>query len=308
MKLLLYKLLLLSISTTGASILSFAQTNDYFNNNPYWQVNSICAVPYPCLQNETFNYYIDGDTVLNNLTYKKVMKQGSGYFSWMGNPPAGCSGTYSYIDTIPWCYVRSSAKQMFIWMPPDTSEQLLFDFDLSVGDTLPLSYTTWTTDIYVTAIDSFVTGSGYRKRFMLAGNTWSTHILEGVGSDKGLTEPISIPFECGYNLLCYGTNDTAWYPVQGPTCNLETDNFSIQQQPAINLFPNPANDQITIKLAEISPPMQISVYTTLGQVVYANTSTNTNPIIPVHQLENGVYLLHLSNTTTLFTRRIIIQH
>jgi hypothetical protein len=61
-------------------------------------------------------------------------------------------------------------------------------------------------------------------------------------------------------------------------------------------------------LAEISPPMQISVYTTLGQVVYANTSTNTNPIIPVHQLENGVYLLHLSNTTTLFTRRIIIQH
>ena len=308
MKLLLYKLLLLSISTTGASMLGFAQGNEYFNNNSYWQVNSICAVPYPCLQNETFNYYIDGDTVMNNITYKKVMKQGAGYFSWMGNPPAGCSGTYSYIDTIPWCYVRSFGKQMFIWMPSDTSEQLLFDFNLNVGDTLPLSYTTWTTDIYVTAIDSFITGTGYRKRFTLAGNTWSTHILEGVGSDKGLIEPISIPFECGYNLLCYGTNDTAWYPVQGPTCDLQTNSNTNHSESEIQVYPNPAGDQINMTQVKGNQSLTFVIYDQLGKVIYTGQINSGNYTIPCSTWDNGMYILYVYGEGQLLHQKIIIQH
>lgn len=286
----------------------FAQGNEYFNVNPYWQVNKMCAVPYPCIQNETYNYFIGSDSSVNTLTYKKVMKQGSGYYSWIGNPPAGCSGTYMYIDTIPWCLVRSAGKQMYVWMPSDTAEQLLFDFNLQVGDTLPISYTTWNNDVFVTAIDSFNTGVGYRKRFALGGNTWATYLLEGVGSDKGFLEPISIPLECGYDLLCYGTNDTAWYPVQGPTCNLQTAANSLVFGKDVTVYPNPASDQLIISLPTDEKDVTVMLYDQSGRVIYTAMPNSSIISIPVETRPNGIYVLHVTGTTSSYHQKIVIQH
>jgi len=72
---------------------------------------------------------------------------------------------------------------MFIFVPGDTAEMLLYDFDLEVGDTLPVTYNN-PPGVYVTAVDSFYTSAGYRKRFMLAGDTWSKFLIEGVGHSK----------------------------------------------------------------------------------------------------------------------------
>lgn len=286
----------------------FAQGNEYFNINPYWQVHKVCAVPYPCIQDETYNYYIGGDTVINSLTYKKVMKQGSGYYSWFGNPPAGCSGTYMYIDTIPWCAVRSVGKQMFVLMPSDTSEQLLFNFNLQVGDTLPISYTTWNNDVFVTAIDSFYTGAGYKKRFALGGNTWATYLLEGVGSDKGLLEPVSVALECDYNLLCYGTNDTAWYPIQGPTCNLQTNANSFAFGKDINVHPNPTHDQLFVSLPTYEKDVTVTLYDQSGRAIYTVKPNSSIFAIPTETRPNGIYILHIASTIFTYHQKIVIQH
>ncbi len=284
----------------------FAQGNEYFNVNPYWQVNKMCAVPYPCIQNETYNYFIGGDSSVNTLTYKKVMKQGSGYYSWMGNPPAGCSGTYMYIDTIPWCLVRSAGKQMYVWMPSDTAEQLLFDFNLQVGDTLPISYTTWNNDVFVTAIDSFNTGVGYKKRFALGGNTWATYLLEGVGSDKGLLEPVSVALECGYNLICYGTNDTAWYPVQGPTCNLHVAVSPTLTQSKLSVYPNPANTHVQITAPEFVNEMTITIIDVYGRILESYQSTNGNSAFSCEHLAIGAYWIFVQSASDTFQAPLII--
>lgn len=121
-------------------------------------------------------------------------------------------------------------KKMFLRQPADTSEYLLYDFNLLVGDTLPVSYNNYATDITVTAIDSIYTSSGYRKRFQLAGGTWSTYLLEGIGHSKGLVEPMNFPLECGYNLDCYSLNDTAYYPIVGAACYINVGMQTYQRQ------------------------------------------------------------------------------
>lgn len=110
-----------------------AQPNLYFQNNPVWQVSSSCAVPAPCIQEESKNYFLNGDTTINSYTFKKVYKKGQGFYNWMAPPPIGCTGSYWFIDTIPTYFLRSIGKQIYLRQPSDTSEYLLYDFDLSIG-------------------------------------------------------------------------------------------------------------------------------------------------------------------------------
>ena len=48
-----------------------AQIPDYFANNPQWRVDAMCAVPAPCIENDEYVYYINGDSTIGNHIYKK---------------------------------------------------------------------------------------------------------------------------------------------------------------------------------------------------------------------------------------------
>lgn len=232
----------------------FAQVNDYFLNNPIWKENSVCAIFSTCIENNTYNYYIGGDTIINNLQYKAIYKKGTIIrYLQSSNPNPGCAtGTFNYVDTLPLFFIRSAGKQIYAYSSNQFNpEQLLYDFNLQVGDSLPLTALNTVPDIIVTAIDSFYTATGYWKRFYLdQTNTWCQYLLEGVGSDRGLIAPTEIPFECGFNQICYGQQDTGYYPQLGPTCDIP---LSVQQPVAEKLslpvYPNPATDQLQLGIA-----------------------------------------------------------
>jgi hypothetical protein len=243
---------------------SFSQVNAYFLNNPVWLASSSCAVPAPCIQNESYNYYVNGDTILNSLVYKKIFMQGQGTYNWMAPPPNnGCSGSYTYINTVPSYFLRSAGKKMFLRQPSDTAEYLLYDFNLNVGDTLPLSYNNYANNVIVTAKDSIYTPYGYRMRFTLS-NSWSQYLLEGIGHSKGLVEPLNVPLECGYNLNCFSLNDTAYFPAIGPGCLL-LGIVSLPGKIPISVFPNPFNDFTTIQLNSFEDNAEINIYNLYGQ-------------------------------------------
>jgi hypothetical protein len=255
-----FTLLLVIINAEG-------QQNQYFQNNPQWQVSSSCAVPLPCVQQETRNYNVNGDTIINALTYKQIYKKGEGTYNWMGSPPAGCSGSYWYIDTVPSWFLRSDGKQMYLRQPNDASEYLLYDFDLAIGDTLPVTFNNYQSDVYVTGADSIYTPYGYRKRFELAGNTVAQYLIEGVGSSNGLIEPVSLVFECGNSLLCFSLNDTSYYPVAGPSCNLTVGISSPENNSIISIAPNPFSTHTMINTGNTFNNATITVFNSTGQVV-----------------------------------------
>ena len=125
----------------GISLLSDAssQNNNYFDNNPRWLQTGACGVPAPCILQTEYIHYFENDTLINNTTYKILRKVGTGNHVWLAPPPSqNCTGAIA-INEIS-AYIRQDNKQVYIYDLFNATEELLYDFDLNVGDTLPESY------------------------------------------------------------------------------------------------------------------------------------------------------------------------
>jgi hypothetical protein len=273
---------------------SFSQTNTYFLNNPVWQVFSSCAVPLPCIRNEYYNYYVNGDTIINSLVYKKIYKQGQVTYSWMAAPPWGCSGSYNYVDTFPTYFMRSVGKKIFLHQY-DTTDYLLYDFNLSIGDTLPLSLVNSATDLVVAEIDSIFTTYGYRKRFRIVdGGSTTTYLIEGIGHLNGLVEPLNVVFECGYSLVCFSLNDTAYFPSIGTTCNLLLGIVSLKDEKPPAVFPNPFDNFTTIYFNPITEFAELIIFNIEGQIIRTMKDISGGSVkIERGSLSSGFYFYEL---------------
>lgn len=291
----IYSLLIISLWFCLTQNVASAQINDYLLHNPIWRDSSTCAVPHPCIRYEGYNFYVNGDTTWNGLVYKKIFRKGAGEYVWFSPTPPQCSGTYSYVETEPSFILRSFGKQMFIKIQSELTEQLLYDFDLDVGDTLPNTYNNLPGNIiYVTAIDSFYTPYGYRKIFTLAGANWAQYLIEGVGSSHGLIEPLGNFFDCGYQLLCYSLNDTSWYPAQRISCNIPLGVEEVFDMKPLKVSPNPFMNECTVSTEHPFRNAHLRITNALGEVVESRSGINGNSIIIRKDvLKPGVYWVNI---------------
>ncbi len=290
---------------------AFSQGNTYLSNNPVWQITSTCNTGGYCIQQENYNYFTGGDTLLGLHQYKMIFRKGEGSYFWMSSPPVppGCSGTYWYVNPQPSFFMRSAGKQMFIRELSDTTERLLYDFDLEAGDTLPLTYNNFSTGITVTLVDSFLTPQGYRKKFSLSGNTWSQFLLEGIGHDLGLTEPMQVPLECGYQMLCFSLNDTACWPASGPGCDMAVGMPGSIPAASFRFTPNPATSLISLQTNRPAQDATIIILSCSGQCIremhHVNTCAQT---LDCSDLRPGLYLFVLIvDGNVAFREKVIIQ-
>ncbi len=288
-----------------------AQTNHYFQNNPVWQINSQCASPFPCIEDQTYNYYINGDTTINSMVYKKIFVSGSG-FVWTAQPPPNpCSSApFSYVNVYPDFFLRSAGKQMYLRTLGDTTDVLLYDFDLQIGDSLPITYNNFSQSTYITGIDSIQTPNGYLKKFMLSGSSWSSYLLEGIGHSKGLVEPMNVPLECGYELLCYSLNDSAYYPAAGPTCFLFVGQEPEKYSPKNSISPNPSAGLFHINMQEDLNGAELQIISLQGQICFQRQGLSGRKIsIAAESLPNGVYFIKILQDSKLNTiQKIVIAH
>ena len=134
------------LTVTGLS------AQDYLADGPLWRVRSLCGVPAPCIATDNYLYFTAGDSVIEGVTYTKVLRQGSVTYNWQAPPPplSNCSGTTNYGPDydVPQL-VRQVDRQLRIW--DGTADVLLHEFDLVVGSTLPQSWTNWNEEITVSA-------------------------------------------------------------------------------------------------------------------------------------------------------------
>lgn len=63
--------------------------------------------------------------------------------------------------------------------------------------------------------------------------------------------------------------------------------------PGLQVYPNPANDRLTVGNIDIGTLVQI--FDLVGRQMYATTTTENRQIIDVHELQAGVYVLQLTN-------------
>lgn len=72
------------------------------------------------------------------------------------------------------------------------------------------------------------------------------------------------------------------------------------QNNLIKLYPNPANDKLTVTLSEVEAPFLIQIINTLGEVIQSNDLQQPITTINIQSLPNGIYFLKINNSTQTF--------
>lgn len=162
----------------------------------------------------------------------------------------------------------------------------------------PFHYITFTvkdTDTDATLADANVT---------LAGSGSSTTNNEGVawhtseGGNLNYTVSRRGYFSTSGTVQIPETTSETIYMTFNPNA---VDNLN---QTQINVYPNPAKNQISIDGCQ---KMQINIYNLLGELIYANTS-NTNTLeINTSTWPSGTYLIKTQNARESIIKKIIVQ-
>lgn len=309
LKLIFICLLLIVVSN------SYCQTYHQFpDSNAVWCADRGLLNYQPLDTDEyhtyTYQQYLLGDTLINGVAYHKIIE--NGIFSWVAIPPY-YMGSLPYYNQYDGCY-RESNKQIFYVPPSTTTEYLLYDFNLNIGDTLPPTYVNGAGSIVVTSIDSIYDGNSYRKRFNLstadttlwqwAGNYLYASIIEGIGSTHGLLWYLEPYFEIGGALFSFKQNGIVIYPDTISSCEITGIQNILPRNNSIELFPNPAATTLTLIVHDMKTvSASIEIYNSIGDIIYSKNIFIGQETIDISDLPSGIYLLKFQNIIRKFVKQ-----
>jgi hypothetical protein len=248
-----------------------------------------------------YDNYPSGDTIINDVEYIKLYQ--------LGFDPECSLITYGphYVGAY-----RNDTINRRVYFIPETyaNEELLYDFSLEVGDTVPQTHINYAyPDLVVDIIDSILLCDHYRKRFYYYRETWaSIEVVEGMGAHTGLLEPMDI-FEHQHYLRCFHLNDELLYIFNADSCSLETDtclSVNIIDFPHkyfnVRLSPNPVIDNLFVNIECMDSKNQEFRFFLLNSsgIIQKNLGFKTNNIsISLRGLSSGLYLWYVLKDNTL---------
>jgi hypothetical protein len=251
-------------------------------------------------------YFISGDTIVNDSTYKKVYKYLLEPSDGYSNPP----------------YIRIGDSTLFGFLREDTTlkkvygiilssnpeycfheEDILFDFSVLQNDTLALCHAFEgpipIENIYYQSFFGY-----YRKIFQMGLSLYSPNrFIEGIGSTYGLFEYIGQTFKDTKGehdeLICYAMDEVS-------TCDIITLNNSIKVY-QFKIFPNPSMGNINIQITKNDDQNLIYIISDIiGKNISKGYLVTSSLQLKFDTLKSGVYLIKIyNNNELLLTEKII---
>lgn len=231
-------------------------------------------------------YYTDGDTIINDTIYGKLMEYristeaGPGYGTMIYNGYCGA--------------IRNADNKQVEYIPFDNNEpEIIYDFNLSIGDTIKIGYgadDSYPAPLIVVSIDSVEYCGNYHKCFNLNDISFiEQKLIEGIGFTSGLINPHFFQIEQSSSLICYSEKNNSLCDE----CELLLSNRLLVENHKIKLFPNPCSGIITVKSEELIS--EISVISQSGEIF----DFNDNLQLPSKELkldaglETGTYIVRI---------------
>ncbi len=262
-----------------------------------------------------YQYTMNSDTIIGTYTYHKI------YTTGIGN--IYCPPEYYYHFYVGGMRQDIPAKKVYFHSYNDTTERLLYDFSLNVGDTIKryyngtegYSFSSFTSGAaLITEIDSVLVGSNYYKRFKNLNSSANFEFIEGVGSKSGLIETWMPGLEASWRLTCFKKNDTIIYsPPYSGTCDLVDSSWvGIYKynkiEIAVSISPNPNNGQMTLSY-HLAQTAELSIYDMQGRrlITYTLPPNNQTLNLNLEELNAGIYYYSLhTHDKQLKTEKLVI--
>ena len=253
---------------------------------------------YQCNCCADYSNIVSGDTLVFGQVYHKIHTHGAHYLT---SPGGDCTHVFSYLIDFPNGAFREDTATRKVYYLPEGAlrDTLLYDFDLSVGDTLPETYynSSFSGFKFVTAIDSVAVGSLYHRRFAISTEYAPeyVHLIEGIGSTFGLLAYMDPPFEFGTFLACFSKNGYTVYPDTISECEIPTATFSLpQSENSVSIYPNPFNENATLIIPVSWTGSTMDIYTMTGKLIRKVQITSSTFSIVRKNLAEGTYMYRLS--------------
>lgn len=288
---------------------AFSQHNTYFNQQPVWKIDTQNAHEYPCVRNMNRNQFLGVPVTYDTLVYYPVFERYVLNFGWESDqePYPHCNGMQT-VDSVFKGYVRSFGKRVFFRTSWSTTEHLLYDFDLSVGDTLPFGPLLYYDVLTVTHVDSIQVSNGtYLRVFTLEGNNYVDQLIEGVGSSAGFLEALEKPYNVNHTLQCYSQNGQHYFSgTESSDCIFYLD-LDRQEHSGVAAFPNPFSEVLHIP-AGMGSTYSYRVRALNGMLVAQGISDAQQELqISTQSWIPGVYFFEYSRGNGVYSMQKLIK-
>lgn len=263
-----------------------------------------------------YTYWVEqisylGDTNVNGRTYTK------------------CYNNYNQLDTsfaidsIDFWYtyefaIRDSAKQVFYLPKNDSVERLLFDFSLSIGDTMNHYkdiYSTTSGISVLTSIDSFLVRypiSHYRKKYKYSGQlaSWHHGVIEGLDMSF-LGYPMNPTRTVSCDLTCVQIKNEFVYKICD-TCDCfqildkhrRLDIYEISSINTLKTYPNPFQNNLLVEFSKGSGDIRIIDIT--GRTVFYKSYNNEESInINTSKIPSGIYIVSITQNGKISRAKVV---
>jgi hypothetical protein len=296
------------------------QTNVYHpfpDSNAVWNVytGQSCGWGFDMFEVK-YSYVLTEDTVINDTVYHKLDIP-----AIVGTLiPGQCDSTI--VGAAPGHYAGAirqdtAAHKVFIVPPFQNNEQLLYDFNMQVGDSVYgyIQCYTGPPDTVI-SIDSVLIGNSYRKRWII-NDYYNINYIEGIGSTYGLlsSSPGYITDQMGAE-ICFMLDDVILYSQGNNECTLITSVNEFEQT-ELQIYPNPATTSLTLTteqtLKNVPIAIGIKIMNAIGQEVYHSSpdsyrddvrnSTPDSYRVDISQLPPGLYYLTLQSNEGVATKK-----
>jgi hypothetical protein len=245
------------------------------------------------------HYKIGGDTVLNEVSYKRVMQKyivpDFGYWSYTN---------YVIRETGSGEVFRRYARGA-------GTEELILDFNLEEGGYFDTGLTIGGQPLMadVVTVDSILISDTYRKRIIF--DEWFDEIwIEGIGSSVSPFMPFENLISTIYNcLIC--VHEYGSFAYQNPESWLSCTIVGViepKETVSFNLYPNPADDLVIIELENgVNEKYEVKIFDAQGIEIRNDSFIGNKYFLNGEDLHRGLYLIVMHSSSQSFSKKVVFH-
>jgi len=302
----------------------WAQINIYGGTAPYQvmfngQISSDTYYGQLCAGTYTFTV-LDADSLATTTTFEILSGNGNQNDSTNNNEIFGCTdpasanyNPFATIDDNSCFYSNDSSDVIFGCM--DSSALNYNPYATTYGNE-ECVYDYYETDpidtCFNTTIDSVYIGSWSLLDSNNVLITWvivsNGEVFEFESVNYEINQEGLFYFLISFYVNCSNNRSSEMKKYASKhEVDYQTMGISSAEKTSFAMYPNPANEQITIQMPKETAQAQVNIVNLSGQVVHSEALNSNNQTISVNHLSQGIYTVVISSSNANMVQKLVIE-